>query len=252
MLKSALCSTVLTALAFCASGSAWRAEAATYLQTDLVSDIPGLATITDANLQNSWGISHSSTSPFWISNQVTNTATLYAVTGSTNVTKANPNANGFVAIPTTASGPQGPTGQVFNTNTSASSFPVGNGGNGASAHFIFANLNGTISAWDTGATAFIQVPTTGASYTGLAINTAGTQLYAVDNKAGSINVFNSNFAPVSSRRRRICNPRHDQRAESRPVQRAEYQRQHLCDLRAGRAPSPNNCRPGARSRGGFQ
>jgi uncharacterized protein (TIGR03118 family) len=197
MLKSALCSTVLTALAFCASGSAWRAEAATYLQTDLVSDIPGLATITDPNLQNSWGISHSSTSPFWISNQITNTATLYTVTGSTNVTKASPNANGFVAIPTTASGPQGPTGQVFNTNTSASSFPVGNGGNGASAHFIFANLNGTISAWDTGATAFIQVPTTGASYTGLAINTAGTQLYAVDNKAGSINVFNSNFAPVS-------------------------------------------------------
>jgi hypothetical protein len=44
------------------------------------------------------------------------------MTGSTNVTKANPNANGFVAIPTTASGPQGPTGQVFNTNTSASSF----------------------------------------------------------------------------------------------------------------------------------
>jgi uncharacterized protein (TIGR03118 family) len=198
MLKSALCSTVLTALAFCASGSAWRAEAATYLQTDLVSDIPGLATITDSNLQNSWGISHSSTSPFWISNQITNTATLYTVTGSTNVTKVEINPpSGFVAIPTTASGPQGPTGQVANTNPSPSSFPVGNGGNGASAHFIFANLNGTISAWDTGTTAFTQVTTPGALYTGLAINTAGTQLYAVNNAAGSINVFNSNFAPVS-------------------------------------------------------
>jgi uncharacterized protein (TIGR03118 family) len=162
----------------------------------LVSDIPGLATITDPLLQNSWGISHSSTSPFWISNQGTNSSTLYAVTGSTNVTKASPNANGFVAIPTTASGPQGPTGQVFNTNTSASSFPVGNGGNGASAHFIFANLNGTISAWDTGASAFTQVTTPGALYTGLAINNAGTMLYAVDNAAGTINVFNSNFAPA--------------------------------------------------------
>jgi uncharacterized protein (TIGR03118 family) len=198
MLKSALCSTVLTALAFCASGSAWRAEAATYLQTDLVSDIPGLATITDSNLQNSWGISHSSTSPFWISNQITNTATLYTVTGSTNVTKVEINPpSGFVAIPTTASGPQGPTGQVANTNPSSSSFPVGNGGNDASAHFIFANLNGTISAWDTGTTAFTQVTTPGALYTGLAINTAGTQLYAVNNAAGSINVFNSNFAPVT-------------------------------------------------------
>ena len=54
---------------------------------------------------------------------------------------------GNIMIPMTASGPQGPTGQVNNSNTS--SFPVGNGGDGGSAHFIFANLNGTISAWDT-------------------------------------------------------------------------------------------------------
>ena len=59
-------------------------------------------------------------------------------------------------------------------------------------------MNGTISAWDTGATAFIQVTTPGASYTGVAINQARTQLYAANNAAtGSINVFNSAFAPVS-------------------------------------------------------
>jgi uncharacterized protein (TIGR03118 family) len=75
---------------------------------------------------------------------------------------------------------------------------VGNGGNGGSAHFIFANLNGTISAWDAGATAFIQATTPGASYTGLAINQAQTLLYAAnDAGTGSINVFNSSFAPVS-------------------------------------------------------
>jgi hypothetical protein len=72
------------------------------------------------------------------------------------------------------------------------------GGNGGSAHFIFANLNGTISAWDTGATAFIQVTTPGANYSGLAINQAQTQLYAANQAGtGSINVFNSSFAPVS-------------------------------------------------------
>jgi hypothetical protein len=77
------------------------------------------------------------------------------VTGSTNVSKNNINPpSGFVAIPTTASGPQGPTGQVNNTNTL--SFLVGHGGNGLFAHFIFANMNGTISAWDAGPTAFIQ------------------------------------------------------------------------------------------------
>jgi uncharacterized protein (TIGR03118 family) len=75
---------------------------------------------------------------------------------------------------------------------------VGGGGNGGSAHFIFANLNGTISAWDTGSTAFIQVTTPGANYSGLAINQAQTQLYAANQAGtGSINVFNSSFAPVS-------------------------------------------------------
>ena len=176
---------------------AWRAEASPYVQTDLVSDIPGLATITDPELVNPWGVAFSATSPFWTSNQGTSTATLYAVTGNTSVTKTiiNP-PSGFVAIPTTASGPQGPTGSVNNVNTT--SFLVGNGGNGAFAHFIFANLNGTISAWDTGTTAFIQATTPGASYTGLAVNQAQTQLYAANNAGtGSINVFNSSFAPVS-------------------------------------------------------
>jgi len=172
-------------------------RAGPYVQTDLVSDIPGLATITDPSLVNPWGISHSSTSPFWVSNQGTNTTTLYAVTGSTSVVKTviNP-PSGFVAIPTTASGPQGPTGQVSNVNTA--SFLVGNGGNGAFAHFIFADKNGTISAWDTGTTAFIQATTPGASYTGLAINQAQTELYAAnDLGTGSINVFNSSFTQIS-------------------------------------------------------
>ena len=97
----------------------WRAQA-DYIQTNLVSDIAGLATITDPLLRNPWGISHSATSPFWTSNQGTSTSTLYAVTGSTSVTKVTAvNAQGFVTIPTTAGGPQGPTGQVNNSNTAS-------------------------------------------------------------------------------------------------------------------------------------
>jgi uncharacterized protein (TIGR03118 family) len=192
--KSLVTATIILSTLY---AGAWRAEASPYVQTDLVSDIPGLATITDPELVNPWGVAFSATSPFWTSNQGTSTATLYAVTGNTSVTKTiiNP-PSGFVAIPTTPSGPQGPTGSVSNVNTT--SFLVGNGGNGAFAHFIFANLNGTISAWDTGTTAFIQATTPGASYTGLAVNQAQTQLYAANNAGtGSINVFNSSFAPVS-------------------------------------------------------
>src|SRR5260370_21242190 len=124
---------------------ACAAQAALYLQTDLVSNIPGLAIITDPSLVNPWGASHSPTSPFWISDQGTNLATLYAVNGGT-VTKAALT----VAIPTTASGPQGPTGQVFNSSLAFT-------GGTTAAHFIFANLDGTISALDNSALATSEV-----------------------------------------------------------------------------------------------
>ena len=63
------------------------ASSAPFVQTDLVSDIPGLATITDSSLMNPWGSSHPAGGPFWISNQVTNTTNLWSVTGPTTVAK---------------------------------------------------------------------------------------------------------------------------------------------------------------------
>ena len=193
--KKSLVAIFIAVSAVCYGAS--RADADTFIQTNLVSDIMGLnATIIDPNLKNPWGVSHTGASPFWSSNQATGTATLYTVTGSpTNVSKVNINGTGFVAIP--PSGVGGPTGQVANVNTS--SFPVGNGGDGGSAHFIFSNLNGSISAWDVQpSNAFVQVTTTGASYTGLAINQAQTRLYAANNAgAGGINLFNSSFGTVT-------------------------------------------------------
>ena len=170
------------------------ATAADYIQTNLVSNLPGLAAITEPLLVNSWGISHSPTSPFWVSNQGTNSSTLYAVTGATNVSQVlNVNANGFVGIPTTAAGPQGPTGQVNNGNTA--SFRLVPSDATTSARFIFADLNGTISGWAGGLTSTVEVATPGAAYTGLAINSAQTRLYAAS--ATAINVFDSNFSPVN-------------------------------------------------------
>ncbi len=173
------------------------AAQADYVQTNLVSDISGFATITDPELKNPWGSSSSSTSPIWISNQGTNSATLYTVTGSTSVSKVNINPpSGFVGIPTTAAGPQGPTGQVNNINTA--SFQITPGNSSTSARFLFANLNGTISAWAGGLASSIQVTTPGAVYTGLAINSAETRIFAANGAgAGGINAFDSSFAPVS-------------------------------------------------------
>jgi hypothetical protein len=119
------------ALVVCASG----AEAGPFTQTNLVSDIAGLATITDGSLKNPWGVSHSATSPFWISDQGKNLSTLYTVNNATpgGVAKAALT----VSIPTTDAPPQGPTGQVNNPTFLVGANP---------ASFIFANLNGTISA----------------------------------------------------------------------------------------------------------
>jgi hypothetical protein len=119
-----------------AAGAAGAQPAAPYVQTNLASDIPGLATITDPLLVNPWGMSRSATSPFWISNQGSNSSTLYRVTGSTDVTRVDIAPNGFVAIPTTAGGPQGPTGQVNNGNTA--SFQLTPGDAATSSRFIFA------------------------------------------------------------------------------------------------------------------
>src|SRR5260370_6260636 len=54
----------------------------TYSQVNLVSDVPGLAANTDPNLKNPWGVSFAPASPFWISNQAPNTATLYDAAGN--------------------------------------------------------------------------------------------------------------------------------------------------------------------------
>src|ERR1700726_730609 len=91
------------------------------VQTNLVSDIAGLAIATDPHLVNPWGVSFIGGNPFWISDQGSNSTTLYSVTDSTVV---NPPVPVFtVNIPPTW-GP-GPTGQVSNTNTSSFHLSVG-------------------------------------------------------------------------------------------------------------------------------
>lgn len=154
-----------------------------FFQTNLVSDISGLAANTDANLKNPWGVSFGPTTPFWVSDQGTGKATLYD--GAGNILSL------VVAIPT-GPPPPGPTGQVFNAT---SGFPIA----GAPARFIFDTLNGTIAGWASGTTAVVEVTTPGANYTGLAIANVGssTFLYAAD-ATGHINVFDSTWTQVST------------------------------------------------------
>jgi uncharacterized protein (TIGR03118 family) len=165
------------------------ARADFFAQTNLASDVPGLAAHTDPNLKNPWGISQSATSPFWVSNQVSGNSTLYNTSGT-------PQAL-VVTIPNAGAPPStGPTGQVFNTT---SDFLLGNG---QKALFMFANLDGSISGWNggLGTNAQLAVTTTDASsFTGLALANTGSAsfLYAANDGLGRIDAFNGTFGKAT-------------------------------------------------------
>ncbi len=117
-----------------ASGSS--ATPGAYQQTNLVSDIPGVARITDPHLVNPWGMSASPSSPLWISDNGSNVSTLY-----TGGKRGSPPQ----IVPLVVTIPGGaPTGTVFNPT---SSFVVTNGRTSAPANFIFDSENGRITAW---------------------------------------------------------------------------------------------------------
>src|SRR5262245_44066183 len=93
---------------------ATTARAGTYSVTNLITDDQSgnKAQITDADLKNAWGISHSGMSPFWVSDNGTGLTTLYTVDPVTNATARVTFNGGFVTIPPPGGGT--PTGQVFN------------------------------------------------------------------------------------------------------------------------------------------
>jgi len=57
--------------------------ARSFAQTNLVSDVPGLAKVTDPNLKNPWGTSTAPGLPIWVSDNNAGVATLYDGAGGT-------------------------------------------------------------------------------------------------------------------------------------------------------------------------
>jgi uncharacterized protein (TIGR03118 family) len=160
--------------------------AAGYVQQNLVSDLSGLAPVTDPNLVNPWGMSSSSTSPIWVSDNGTGVSTLYNGAGQPSSLVVT------IPPPSGATGPAAPTGQVFN---STSGFQL----NGSPARFIFATEDGTVSAWNGGTAATLEATTPNAVYKGLALATNGGSpfLYATNFHAGTIDVFDSSFTQTT-------------------------------------------------------
>lgn len=169
-----------------------------YQQVNLVSDVPGMAKVTDPNLVNAWGASYLGTSPLWVSDNGKDVTTLYS--GGVN---GSPQA----IVPLVVSIPGGvPTGQVSNPTTS---FVVHDAaGHSAPARFLFVGETGHLSGWNpaVGATAGTPsstnavdaVVTPGAVDKGMAMGqtSGGPQLYVADFSAGVVDVYNGDFQRV--------------------------------------------------------
>ncbi|HLL71919.1 MAG TPA: TIGR03118 family protein [Pyrinomonadaceae bacterium] len=163
-----------------------------YRQTNLASDVPGLALIEDPLLVNPWGISLSATGPFWISNSGRSTSSLY-----------RGDANGVVFfkqpyLPSITIPDGSPTGSVANPAANEFVLPGTCAAAPCGANVIFATLTGNIVGWNpnapaAGSTTGVIAASQPKGYTGLAIgnNGSGNFLYAAG--AGRIDVFNSSY-----------------------------------------------------------
>jgi uncharacterized protein (TIGR03118 family) len=178
-------------------------QAQHYKQTNLVSDISGMAPVTDPNLKNPWGLTRSpGGSPWWVGNNNSGTSTLY--TGAGAIIKIN--GTGTVTVPPPKGSPAGtqstPTGVVF--NGSPTDFLTVPGTPGTSAHFIFATEDGTISGWNGGQNAVLMVDNSdnggadGAVYKGATSGEINGKkyLYVTNFRSGKVEVYDTNFMPV--------------------------------------------------------
>ncbi|HEY1984080.1 MAG TPA: TIGR03118 family protein [Terracidiphilus sp.] len=167
-----------------------------YLVTDLTADQSGVAPLTDSNLVNPWGLTRSSSSPWWVSDNGTGLSTLYDGTGAAKSL--------VVTVPTgdPQLSPTGtPTGTVFNGGTG---FALAAG---KPALFMFVTEDGTVSGWNPGVnatSAVIKVNTHGTSvFKGATLATVSdmsgdslSYLYVADFRRGRVQVYDSSFHQV--------------------------------------------------------
>lgn len=163
---------------------------AQYQLTNLVSNQVGQAVRpADPLLVNAWGLARANNSPWWVADNNSGWSTIY-------------NAGGVkqgleVEIPPAPNaGPIGqPTGIVWNPSQS-NEFQV----QGWQTFFIFATLDGTISAWAPGKAQFdaeiaVDNSASGASYTALAVTNkpSGNLLFAANAAKNQIEMYDGSF-----------------------------------------------------------
>ncbi len=217
---AATASTGANAAATAQAGS----DSGMFRQVNLVSDVPGMATLLDPEVKNPWGIAFGPTktpTPLWVSNQFNPASAVPGIPAPEDLlTKVTlyTGANGVIPIAkvpleVTASSP---TGIVFNPTTAKqpSDFVINQGGEDNPALFLFNetfvnaagdNGEGRITGWTNKPAPALTTTSTDARQdpgfpTGLALVTKHNGHPARLLVAGvnpGIDIFDSHFAPVN-------------------------------------------------------
>ncbi len=165
----------------------------TYLVHKLVSDLPGVADVTDPHLVNPWGNAFSA-SPFWVGDNGTGLSTLYDGTGAIiPLVVKIPSASGTGVAPVT-----GVIINSFGSNTAVLDVAAGK-----PASFLFCSEDGVISGWNssvdaTNAKILVNNSGLNAVYKGCALGgtSAAPLIFAANFNSGKVDVFDGAFQPV--------------------------------------------------------
>lgn len=164
-----------------------------YVQTKLVSDVPGLAPVTNSKLINPWGFSENSNGQFRVVANGTGRGILLDAQGE--------KAAADIIIPPPAGSPTKATSTPNGVGTNITSdFAITFNGRTAPAALLFSTEDGTIAGWNpslsqTRAVIGNDQSGSGAVYKGLALGSAGgaNYVYATNFHSGSVDVFDKNF-----------------------------------------------------------
>jgi uncharacterized protein (TIGR03118 family) len=170
----------------------------TYQAVNLISDVPGVARVTDSAVKDAWGFASTPDGPLFLVNTNSDFATIYQINGVTDhVRKVAPD----LAVPELAPFPLGgPTDVVYNDTDD---FVIGQGRAAGPARFIISGLDGTLSAWKPGLPMAVVVADNSANalaYTGLALgrNRHGNFVYAANCAQARIDVYDKRFQLVAT------------------------------------------------------
>jgi uncharacterized protein (TIGR03118 family) len=162
-----------------------------YRQVNLVSDQPGVARFTDANLLNPWGFLAGVGGHLIVADNHAGVATFFSPAGQP--------AALTVAIPAPDGGPGGAvTDLAF--NHFASSFTVSSGGRRGESTLLFVTEDGTISVWNhqvhpDQALIAVDNSAAGAIYKSMALGAThqGPRLYAANFGQGVVEIYDGGF-----------------------------------------------------------